>query len=139
MAERQQGIISASIITLVIVAMAIGAGTGLIADAVGLGTRGIALVSGFVATIVASIARYTLVFMGAGAGADDRRVPMVVIVSAAVASIAGSLAAHDIAGSQFGLQVPALLGMFAGLLSAVLMAMLMITYHTNPRPSVDRG
>ena len=131
----QSGITSASIIVLVIVAMAIGAAVGLALGSVeGIGTRTLAIAAGFIATIIASIARYKVVFLGAGAGPDDTRVPMVLLVNAAIASIAGSLAAHDLY-SIVGVTGYGVLGALAGLLSAVLMAMLMITYHTNPYPS----
>jgi len=87
--------------------------------------------AGFIATVVASIARYKLVFLGAGIGTDERKVPGVLVVNAAIASIAGSLAAHDLTGLISDPPSSVLIGTFAGLLSAVLMAMLMITYHTN--------
>jgi hypothetical protein len=129
------GIISASIIVLIIVAAAIGAMTALVLNGVlPEGNRLLAIVSGFIAVLVASIARYKVVFLGAGQGVDESRIPMVLVVNAAIASIAGSLAAHDLWGFN-GLTAPGLLGALAGLLSAVLMAMLMITYHTNPNPS----
>lgn len=128
------GIISASIIVLILVAAAIGAIVGLGLGGVdGLGSRTIAIAAGFIATIVASIARYKVVFLGAGAGSDESRVPMVLVVNAAIASIAGSLAAHDLY-SVVGVTGYGMLGALAGLLSAVLMAMLMITYHANPYP-----
>ncbi len=128
------GIISASIIVLILVAAAIGAIVGLgLGGVEGLGSRTIAIAAGFIATIVASIARYKVVFLGAGAGVDESRVPMVLVVNAAIASIAGSLAAHDLY-SVVGVTGYGMLGALAGLLSAVLMAMLMITYHANPYP-----
>jgi hypothetical protein len=130
------GIISASIIVLILVAAAIGALTALVLSNLGVlpeGNRLLAIVSGFIAVIVASIARYKVVFLGAGQGVDESRVPMVLVVNAAIASIAGSLAAHDLWGFN-QLEAPGLLGALAGLLSAVLMAMLMVTYHTNPSP-----
>lgn len=135
MPARESGVISASIIILVLVATAIGAIVALVFE--GLlppGNRLLAVLSGFVAVVVASIARYKLIFFGAGKGADESRVPMVLLVNAAIASIAGSLAAHDLWGFG-GLSGPGVLGALAGLLSAVLMAMLMITYHTNPNPA----
>jgi ABC-type uncharacterized transport system permease subunit len=60
---------------------------------------------------------------------------MVLVVNAAIASIAGSLAAHDLAGIIADPPSSVIIGAFAGLLSAVLMAMLMITYHTNATPA----
>jgi len=68
------------------------------------------------------------------AGVDEARIPTVLVVNAAIASIAGSLAAHDLMGFVGAQTSPALLGALAGLLSAVLMALLMITYHFNPDP-----
>jgi hypothetical protein len=130
----RSGVISMSIVILVLIATAIGAITGLVLDGMLLGTRQLAVASGFIATVIASIARYKLVFLGAGVGADDRKVPMVLLVNAAIASIAGSLAAHDIAGLIADPPSSVIIGTFAGLLSAVLMAMLMITYHANPIP-----
>lgn len=126
------GVISASIIVLILVAAAIGALVALVLQGIlPEGNRILAIVSGFIAVLVASIARYKVVFLGAGQGVDEARIPMVLVVNAAIASIAGSLAAHDLWGFN-GLSAPGLLGALAGLLSAVLMAMLMITYHTNP-------
>jgi ABC-type glucose/galactose transport system permease subunit len=129
-----EGVISASLLILIVVAIAIGAGVGLLLGDALPGTRAIALTAGFSATIIASIARYKLVFMGAHKGPDEARIPMVLVVNAAIASIAGSLAAHDLMGFVGAQTSPALLGAFAGLISAVLMAMLMITYHSNPSP-----
>jgi hypothetical protein len=82
------------------------------------------------ATVLSGAARYKVLFLGAGVGADDRRFPGLVIVYSAIASIAGSLAAHDLYGDAIG-TMPVLLGALAGLFSAIIMAMLMITYHTN--------
>ncbi len=128
------GIISASIIVLILVAMVIGALVALALNGVlPEGNRLLAVVAGFVAVVVASIARYKVVFLGAEQGADESRVPMVLVVNAAIASIAGSLAAHDLYG-LVDVPGPGILGALAGLLSAVLMAMLMITYHMNPYP-----
>lgn len=125
------GVISMSIIILVLIATAIGALVGLALDGTLPGTRSLAVAAGFIAVVIASIARYKLVFLGAGAGVDERKVPMVLLVNAAIASIAGSLAAHDLAGIIADPPSSVIIGTFAGLLSAVLMAMLMITYHTN--------
>jgi hypothetical protein len=129
-----EGVISASLLILIVVAIAIGAGVGLLLGEALPGTRSIAIAAGFLATIIASIARYKLVFLGAQRGPDEARIPMVLVVNAAIASIAGSLAAHDLMGFVSAQTSPALLGALAGLISAVLMAMLMITYHSNPSP-----
>lgn len=130
MAARS-GKTSMSIIILVLIATAIGALVGLFLGGVISSTRTLAISAGLIATIIASIARYKLVFLGAGVGPDDSKVPTVLVVNAAIASIAGSLAAHDIVNHIGEQSSPVLLGTFAGLLSAVLMALLMVTYHTN--------
>ncbi len=134
MAARS-GVISTSIIILVLIATAIGALIGLALDGVLPGTRSLAITAGLAATIIASIARYKIVFLGAGKGVDESKVPGVLVVNAAIASIAGSLAAHDLAGLVASPPSSVLVGTFAGLLSAVLMALLMITYHTNATPA----
>ena len=133
MAARS-GTISMSIVILVLIATGIGALVGLaLGDSV-TDTRILAIAAGLIATVVASIARYKIVFLGAGVGVDETKVPMVLVVNAAIASIAGSLAAHDIARFIADPPSSVILGTFAGLLSAVLMAMLMVTYHANPSP-----
>jgi hypothetical protein len=134
MAEKSPGSVSASLIIVIIVAAAIGAVIALILQGAGLSTRAIAIISGFIATIIASIARYKILFLGAGKGPDDSRIPSVVVTYAAIASIAGSLAAHDLFRYMHEDVGIGFLGALAGLLSAILMAMLMITYHMNSQP-----
>ena len=134
MAEKSPGSVSASLIIVIIVAAAIGAVIALILQGAGLSTRAIAIISGFIATIIASVARYKILFLGAGRGPDESRIPSVVVTYAAIASVAGSLAAHDLYRYMHEDVGIAFLGALAGLLSAILMAMLMITYHTNSRP-----
>lgn len=136
MPAKSSGAISASLIVLILVAAAIGALTALVLGSAGLGeagfgTRTFALICGFVATVIASIARYKVIFLGAGKGADESKVPSLVLVYAVIASIAGSLAAHDLYTFTMTDGPLAFLGALAGLFSAILMAMLMITYHTN--------
>lgn len=131
MADKTSGAVSASLIILVLVATAIGAIVALLLSGLGLESRIIAIVSGFIATVIASIVRYKIMYRGAGRGADESRIPSLVLTYAAIASIAGSLAAHDLFGAMTTDGPLVMLGALAGLLSAVLMAMLMITYHTN--------
>jgi hypothetical protein len=57
---------------------------------------------------------------------------MLVIVYAAVASLAASAAAVEIAQRSDLAGSPVWIGTLAGLFAAILMAMLMITYYTNP-------
>jgi hypothetical protein len=131
MAIKSGGIVSASLLILIIVAAAIGCAVAIVLQETGLSSRAIALISGFIATLVASIARYKVIFLGAGKGPDDSRIPSVVVIYSAIASIAGSLAAHDLHRTLNGDMATAFLGALAGLFSAILMAMLMITYHRH--------
>ena len=129
--SRTPGIISASLIIVILVGAAVGALVALFLQGAGLGPRTVALISGFIAVLVATVVRYKLIVRGAGAGPDELRIPGLIVIYAAVASIAGSLAAHDLYGFLAADLGAILLGALAGLLSAILMAMLMITYHTN--------
>ena len=129
-----EGRISASLVVVILVATVIGAVVGLLlGEFLPSGSRWIAIPAGFIATVVAAIARYKLLGVRRG-GVDEARVPAVIVVNAAIASVAGSLTAHDLMGYVGAQASPALLGALAGLLSAVLTALLMITYHTHPGP-----
>src|SRR5262249_51228564 len=69
---------------------------------------------------------------GAGLGPDDSRTPVVVMVFAAVASLgAGSLALEVAEHSGLG-DSSVWIGTLAGLFASILLAMLMVTYHTHP-------
>jgi hypothetical protein len=128
--DDPEGLVSASLIVVTVVAVVIGAVVGLLLGEIfPPGSRWIALPAGFIATVVAGAARYRLVALGARAAAA--RIPVVLITCAAIASIAGGLAAHDLMGVVGAQTSPGLLGALAGLLSAMLTALLMITYHTN--------
>lgn len=126
---------SASLIVVILVATAVGALTGLALDGVVVDTRLLAIIAGFLATIVATVVRYKLLYKLSGMGVDESRIPNVLATFAAIASVAGSLAAHDlVVGAIIGEPSPVFYGMLAGLFSALLMALLMITYHNNPAP-----
>jgi hypothetical protein len=129
-ADNPGGLVSASLVVVTVVAVAIGAVMGLLLGEVfPPGSRFIAIPAGFIATVVAGAARYRLFALGARV--DEARIPVVLVICAAIASIAGSLAAHDLMGFVGAQTSPGLLGALAGLLSAMLMALLMITYHAN--------
>ena len=91
----------------------------------------LAIVAGFIATIVGGIARDFVVRRGGGLGPDSSRMPALVLIYSAVASLAGSSAAMEVA-QQSEVSASVWIGTLAGLFSAILMAMLMITYYTNP-------
>ena len=128
-----QGVTSASLIVIILTAAAIGAIVGGIIGT-SLDTAPLAIVSGFVATAVAVIVRNKLLNRFSGVGPDDFQIPMVVAVFAIIASIAGSLASKEMLDQVGGVWSPVWIGTLAGLASAILMALLMITYHMYPEP-----
>ena len=80
------------------------------------------------------IVRNKLLNRFSGVGPDDFQIPMVVAVFAIIASIAGSFASKEILDQVGGEWSPVWTGTVAGLASAILMALLMITYHMYPEP-----
>ena len=122
---------SANLLIVLLVGTVVGA-------LVGLGLGGffanqwyLAIVAGFIATIVGGIARDFVVRRRGGLGPDSLRMPALVLIYSAVASLAGSSAAMEVA-QQSEVSASVWIGTLAGLFSAILMAMLMITYYTNP-------
>jgi uncharacterized membrane protein YfcA len=91
----------------------------------------LAIVAGFLGTIVAAIVRDLVVRRGGGLGPDSSRIPTLVLIYAVVASLAGSSAATEVA-QQSDVTASVWVGTLAGLFSSILMAMLMITYFTHP-------
>ena len=77
----------------------------------------------------------TLVNRLSGAGPDQGRIPAVVAVFGVIGSIAGSLAGKELLDQAGGAYTSVWLGTVAGLASAVLVALLLITYHMYPEPS----
>jgi hypothetical protein len=131
MPSMPQGVTSASLLVIILVAAAVGA---IIGGVIGtsLETAPLALVSGFVATIAAIVVRNKLLNRLTGVGPDDFKIPAVIGVFAIIASIAGSLASKEILDQVGGEWSPVWIGTVAGLASAILMALLMITYHMYP-------
>lgn len=127
-----QGVTSASLIVIILVASAVGAVVGGVLGQVGLDVVPLAIISGFVATVAAVVVRNELINRLSGAGPDDFRIPMVVAVYAVIASLAGSLAGKEILDNMGGEYSPVWIGTVAGLVSAILMSLLMITYHMYP-------
>jgi hypothetical protein len=120
---------SANLLIVVLVGAVVGALTGL---ALGGTLSGfyLAVVAGFLGTIVAGVARNEIM-KRSGAGPDDSKVPNLVLVYSAVASLGGSSLADELVRLG-GIGSPVWLGTLAGLFSCILLAMLMITYYMNP-------
>ena len=131
MPSMPPGVTSASLIVIILTGAGIGAIVGgLIGTS--LDTAPLAVISGFVATVVAVVVRNKLLYRFSGVGPDDARIPMVVAVFAVIASMAGSLAGKEVLDHFGGEITPVWIGTVAGLSSAILMALLMITYHMYP-------
>lgn len=129
---RLHGSTSASLIVMFLVAAGVGAAVGSIIGQ-SLNAALLAMIAGFIATISAVVVRNNLLNRWTGVGPDDFKIPMVVIVYAAIASIAGSLAGKEVLDQAGGNFSPEWIGTVAGLGSAILMALLMITYYMHPQ------
>ncbi len=127
-----EGVTSASLMIVILVAAAVGAIVGGLLDQMGVDRTLLAIISGFVATVAAGIVRHVLIRVVWGAGPDVTRIPAVVIVFVLVSSLAGSLAGHDLLHDYREAHSGIWVGVLAGLLSSLIMSMLMITYYMNP-------
>jgi hypothetical protein len=120
---------SASLLVVFFVSTVVGALTGLVVGPMS-NVLYVAILSGFLGTILAGIAR-NMVFRGTPEGIDERT-PFLVIVYALIASLAASSAAVEVARLSMLATSSVWVGTLAGLFSAILTTMLMLTYHTYP-------
>jgi len=120
---------SANLLIVILVGTVVGALVGLALGGTLTGFY-LAVVAGFLATVIAGVAR-TLHDLVAGAGPDDSKIPNVVLVYSAVASLGGSSLADEVVRIG-GIDSSVWLGTLAGLFSCILLAMLMVIYYTNP-------
>ena len=120
---------SANLLIVVLVGAVVGALVGL---ALGGALTGfyLAVVAGFLGTIVGGVARNEIM-KRSGAGPDDSKIPNLVLIYSAVASLGGSSLADEVVRIS-GIDSAVWLGMLAGLFSCILLAMLMVVYYTNP-------
>lgn len=120
---------SANLLIVILVGAVVGALVGL---ALGGALTGfyLAVVAGFLATVIAGVARNEIM-KRAGAGPDDSKIPNLVLIYSAVASLGGSSLADEVVRIS-ELNSAVWLGMLAGLFSCILLAMLLITYYMNP-------
>ncbi len=121
---------SASLLIVLFVGTVVGAVVGMIVG-LGYGEIALAIVAGFLGSIAAVMIRNLIINKGVGVGADDAKTPVLMAIYAVVASLAGSLAAKEVADFA-EIDAPGGIGALAGLFSALLLAMLLITCHTNP-------
>ena len=119
---------SARLLLVLFVGTVVGALTGLVVGG-GFGLTYLAILAGFLGCLTAVIVRNLV-----GLGPDDTKTPWVVTIYAIIASLAGSLAAKEVADFSL-ITAPGGIGGLAGLFAAMLLAMLLITYHTKPGDS----
>ena len=122
---------SASLLIVLVVGTAVGALTGL-AVGTSLGALSVAILAGFLGTTIGAVVRNFILARGAGVGPDESRTPPLVIIYAVIASLAASAAAVELAQRSDLGDSRIWVGTLAGLIAAILMSMLMITYHTKP-------
>ncbi|MGC2341470.1 MAG: hypothetical protein WA453_07795 [Methyloceanibacter sp.] len=96
------------------------------------------IIAGLIGTIIATAVRNMILVRRPGVGPDDSRTPLLVIGYSAIASLAGSSTAIEVARLS-EVSAPAWLGALAGLFSSILLAMLMITYHTDPHKRMAKS
>ena len=119
---------TASLLIVLNAGTAVGAIVGLALGG-GIDLWYLALLAGFLGSTIAVLVRN---FILAGAGPTIPGRPVVVMVFAAVASlVAGSLALEVAEHSGLG-DSSVWIGTLAGLFTSILLAMLMVTYHTHP-------
>jgi uncharacterized membrane protein YfcA len=125
---------SARLLLVLFVGTVVGAITGLVVGD-GFNADYLAILAGFLGCVTAVIVRNLI-----GLGPDDTKTPWLVAIYAIIASLAGSLAAKEVTDFS-GIAAPAGIGGLAGLFSALLLAMLLITYHTHPghSPALKKG
>jgi hypothetical protein len=122
---------SADLLIVLVVGTAVGALAGL-AIGTDIGPLWVAVIAGFLGTIIGAIVRNFIISRGVGRRPDDASTPILVIIYAVIASLAGSTAALEISQQSDLADAPVWIGTLAGLFSAILMALLMIVYHTHP-------
>jgi len=132
-----QGATSASLIIVILIGAAVGAAACGLLEGVVADKALLAIIAGFAATAVAGIIRNALIHGVSGAGPDTFKIPGVVLTFAVIASLAGSLSAHegidDYDSIYMGAYSGIWLGTMAGIFSCILMSMLMITFYLHPR------
>ena len=129
-AKPREGVISIFLLVNLLVG---GAGGTVIGFALGgLIANGdvLAIITAFLAVLLGMIARYTLVRVLPSAPV----IPPAVLICSLAVSIIGGLAGHDLSVATGYASSPALIGLFSGLLAAILMDALIIAHHARSTP-----
>ena len=131
--KPREGVISIFLLVNLLVGGAGGTVIGLALGGLIANGDVLAIITAFLAVLLGMVARYTLVRVLPSA--PD--IPPVVLANSLVISLIGGLAGHDLSVATGYASSPALIGLFSGLLAAILMDVLIIVYHakTAPDPS----
>ena len=129
-AKPREGVISIFLLVNLLVGGAGGTVIGLTLG--GLISNGdvLAIITAFLAVLLGMVARYPLVRVLPGA--PD--IPPAVLICSLAVSIIGGLAGHDLSVATGYASSPALIGLFSGLLAAILMDALIIAHHVRSTP-----
>jgi hypothetical protein len=127
------GGVSASVLIVVLVALASGAVVGVLLGQIIAEPALVSVIASFLAILVASAVRYFTVSVGAGAtfpGGGPAAIPSVLLINSVIASIFGGLAAHGLLTIAGPPHPPFVSGAAGGLFGGILMALLMVSYYT---------
>lgn len=117
---------SASLLVILFVGTVVGALTGLVVGP-DFGNLGLALLAGLLGSIAAVVVRNRLLAADGG----DEHTPAFVAVYAILAALIGSMAAKEFADFS-EITAPVGIGAIAGMSAALLLALIMLAYHTHP-------
>jgi hypothetical protein len=133
-AKPREGVLSIFLLVNLLVGGAGGTVIGLALG--GLITNGdvLAIITAFLAVLLGMIARTILGRVLPRAPV----IPLVVLANSLVVSLIGGLAGHELSVITGYASSPALIGLFSGLLAAILMDVLIIVYHARTAPDPSR-
>jgi uncharacterized membrane protein len=123
---------TANLLVVLLVGTAVGALAGAALGSFFPHSLYLGIVAGFLATIIAGVVRNWVIKRITGVGPYTSSIPALVILYSAIASLAGSAAAVEVAHASHH-DSPVWIGTLAGLFSSILMALLMIAYYMNPQ------
>jgi hypothetical protein len=132
--KPREGVISIFLLVNLLVGGAGGTVIGLTLGGLIANGDVLAIITAFLAVLLGMVARYTLVRVLPSA--PD--IPPVVLANSLVISLIGGLAGHDLSVATGYASSPALIGLFSGLLAAILMDVLIIVYHAKTAPDPSR-
>ena len=130
-AKPREGVISIFLLVNLLVGGAGGTVIGLALGGLIANGDVLAIITAFLAVLLGMVARYTLVRVLPSAPVIP---PAVLAICSLAVSIIGGLAGHDLSVATGYASSPALIGLFSGLLAAILMDALIIVYHVRSTP-----